>query len=119
MKISLFFLNYHFDAATLEVLARGLVEVVRVLEERFRGDAANVQAGTAQSGALFNANSFETELSRLKVKNKASRRFQNFQKIKKKTHFDGGNITARACPDNGQVSVDRCSSTAKNSTEFV
>ena len=53
------------------------MEVVRVLEERFRGDAADVQAGTAQSGALFNANSFEAKLSGLKAK-------LRFQKLKKK-----------------------------------
>ena len=55
------------------------MEVVRVLEERFRGDAADVQAGTAQSGTLFNANSFETELSGLKVRNShlEKRNFEN------------------------------------------
>ena len=61
------------DAVLAEVIL-GIVVEVRGVEERLRGDAADVEASATERGALLNAGGLKTELASL----------------------DGGNVTAGA-----------------------
>jgi hypothetical protein len=57
--------------------------LVRRLEQRLRGNAADIQAGAAQGAALLDAGGLEAELGRT----------------------DGGDITARAAADDDDVEI--------------
>ena len=59
------------DAKVLE-LVLGLVEFVSRVQQSFRGNAANIEAGTAESTTLLNADGFETALTSLDSGNIAS-----------------------------------------------
>ena len=72
----------NLDTSGFEVFVGHVVEV-RVLQERFRRDAPNVQAGATESIALLDANGLEAELRSL----------------------DGSNVAAGTTTDDGQIGV--------------
>jgi len=59
-----FFLCVTIDAPLLEFMI-GHVVVVRVVEQRLRGDAPDIEAGTPECGILLHADSLHPELGRL------------------------------------------------------
>src|SRR4029077_8925980 len=74
------------DAMDAEIVSR-LLEQMRGLQQRLGGDAADIEAGAAERGAIFDHRHLHAELRGADCRHIAARTGADYDEIKGLTHF--------------------------------